>query len=140
MALGQELRRHKPLLPVITRSDYFEEDEVDGEICQVLCNKNSDQRSLQEQDVYTRATAQLLETSWSWLIASASIDFFADVKDADFNDQAMQSAGFNSLFDALFHLIEPALAYKRLKTCRSLTSSFAGRNINAITTWSCATA
>ena len=42
------------------------------------------------------------------------------LKDADFNDQAMQSAGFNSLFNALFHLIEPALAYKQRKPAEAL--------------------
>lgn len=121
MALGQELRRHKPLLPVITRSDYFEEDEVDGEICQVLCNKNSDQRSLQEQDVYTRATSQLVEMQVDPDLLQVPVSISSQMlKDADFNDQAMQSAGFNSLFNALFHLIEPALAYKQRKPAEAL--------------------
>ena len=30
--LARELHRGKPLLPVVTRSDVIEEDEVDGEI------------------------------------------------------------------------------------------------------------
>ena len=30
--LGRELHRNKPLLPVVTRSDVYEEDEIDGEI------------------------------------------------------------------------------------------------------------
>ncbi|MFX9038805.1 hypothetical protein ABTN43_19465, partial [Acinetobacter baumannii] len=54
-ALGRELKRHKPLFPVITRSDFVEEDEIDGELCAVLCNKNSEQRALQESDVLMRA-------------------------------------------------------------------------------------
>ena len=42
------------------------------------------------------------------------------LKNADFNDQAMQNAGFNRLFDALLHLIQPALAYKQRKPAEAL--------------------
>lgn len=120
-ALGQELRRHKPLLPVITRSDYFEEDEVDGDICQVLCNKNADQRYLQETDVHTRAIDQLIEMQVDPVLLQSPISTSSQMlKNADFNDQAMQSAGFNRLFDALLHLIQPALAYKQRKPAEAL--------------------
>src|SRR3546814_16525586 len=53
--LARELRRRKPLLPVITRSDIFEEDEIDGEICKVLRNKTDENRLLKECDVGVRA-------------------------------------------------------------------------------------
>ncbi|WP_171422352.1 dynamin family protein [Acinetobacter wuhouensis] len=120
-ALGQELRRHKPLLPVITRSDYFEEDEVDGEICQVLCNKNAEQRDLQENDVHTRATDQLIEMHVDPSLLQSPISTSSQMlKNADFNDQAMQSAGFDRLFNALMHLIQPALAYKQRKPAEAL--------------------
>ena len=57
-ALGQELRRHKPLLQCLHEVIILKEDEVDGDICQILCNKTSDQRYLQETDVQTRAIDQ----------------------------------------------------------------------------------
>ncbi|MBB5407020.1 hypothetical protein HDG34_000943 [Paraburkholderia sp. HC6.4b] len=46
--LGRELHRNKPLLPVVTRSDEYEEDEVDGELVKCLCNKSAPRRALQE--------------------------------------------------------------------------------------------
>ncbi|AXQ21646.1 dGTPase [Acinetobacter wuhouensis] len=120
-ALGQELRRHKPLLPVITRSDYFEEDEVDGEICQILCNKSPGQRHLQENDVHTRAMDQLIEMHVDPSLLQSPISTSSQMlKNADFNDQAMQSAGFDRLFNALMHLIQPALAYKQRKPAEAL--------------------
>ncbi len=120
-ALGQELRRHKPLLPVITRSDYFEEDEVDGDICQVLCNKSPEQRHLQENDVRTRAMDQLTEMHVDPSLLQFPISTSSQMlKNADFNDQAMQSAGFDRLFNALMHLIQPALAYKQRKPAEAL--------------------
>ncbi|MCR4532508.1 dynamin family protein [Acinetobacter venetianus] len=120
-ALGQELRRHKPLLPVITRSDYFEEDEVNGEICQVLCNKNAEQRDLQENDVHTRATDQLIEMHVDPSLLQFPISTSSQMlKNADFNNQEMLSAGFNRLFNALLHLIQPALAYKQRKPAEAL--------------------
>ena len=120
-ALGQELRRHKPLLPVLTRSDYFEEDEVDGDICQILCNKTSDQRYLQETDVQTRAIDQLIAMQVDPVLLQSPISTSSQMlKNADFNDQAMQMAGFNRLFDALLHLIQPAMAYKQRKPAEAL--------------------
>ncbi|MFX5595216.1 dynamin family protein, partial [Acinetobacter baumannii] len=38
--LARELRRGKPLLPVLTRSDVIDEDEVDGRIVKCLRNKS----------------------------------------------------------------------------------------------------
>ena len=120
-ALGQELRRHKPLLPVITRSDYFEEDEVDDDICQVLCNKNPEQRDLQENDVHTRAIDQLIEMQIDPVLLQSPISTSSQMlKNANFDTQAMQHAGFNRLFDALLHLIQPALAYKQRKPAEAL--------------------
>src|SRR5690625_7633165 len=39
--LALELRRRKPLLPVITRSDFIDEDIVGDEIVKVVCNKTA---------------------------------------------------------------------------------------------------
>lgn len=128
-ALGQELRRHKPLLPVITRSDYFEEDEVDGDICQVLRNKSANQRYLQETDVHTRAIDQLIVMQADPVLLQSPISTSSQMlKNADFNDQAMQSAGFNHLFDALLHLTQPALAYKQRKPAEALMHHYKNKS------------
>lgn len=120
-ALGQELRRHKPLLPVITRSDYFEEDEVDGNICQVLFNKKTDQRYLQEADVHTRAIAQLIDMQVDPALLHSPISTSSQMlKNAAFDDKTMQSAGFNHFFDALLHFIEPTLIYKQHKPAETV--------------------
>ena len=49
--LAQELRRRKPLLPVITRSDFLDEVFVDNDFKKMLCNKTPVNRAIQEEDV-----------------------------------------------------------------------------------------
>ncbi|CAM5196913.1 dynamin family protein [Oligella ureolytica] len=56
----QEIRRRKPLLPVITRSDFLDEIFVDNDIKKVLCNKCPENRALQEEDVLQRAQSKLI--------------------------------------------------------------------------------
>lgn len=115
-ALGRELRRHKPLLPILTRSDQVEEDEVDGEICSVLCNKNASQRALQEADVYQRSKDKLQEMAVDHQLLRTPVSISAQmVRQADFDQQAMTEAGVDQLFHALLDLIEPALNYKQRK-------------------------
>ncbi|PPT77561.1 hypothetical protein XaplCFBP3122_06285 [Xanthomonas arboricola pv. populi] len=43
--LCRELQRRKPMLPVITRSDVYEEDEVDGQIRNRLRGKSEPNRA-----------------------------------------------------------------------------------------------
>ncbi|WP_043228320.1 GTPase, partial [Burkholderia glumae] len=57
--LGLELHRGKPLLPVLTRSDEYEEDELDGRLVRRLANKSAARRALQEADVAARAADKL---------------------------------------------------------------------------------
>lgn len=115
-ALGRELRRHKPLLPIITRSDQVEEDEVDGEICSVLCNKNPAQRALQQADVYQRSQDKLQEMAVDIQLLSTPVSISAQMlRQAGFDQQAMAEAGMDQLFHALLDLIEPALDYKQRK-------------------------
>jgi len=115
-ALARELRRHKPLLPIITRSDQIEEDEVDGEICSILCNKNSTQRALQEADVYQRSKDKLLEMQVDSQLLSSPVSISAQMaRQTEFNPLGMATAGIDQLFHALLSLIEPALNYKQRK-------------------------
>lgn len=112
--LGRELRRNKPLLPVVTRSDFIDEDEIDGEICKVLCNKSPENRALQEQDVHARAEEKLrqMEVDPAGLRSPVSISCHAALESGQ-THQAMQEAGFERLYDALLQIVEPALHYKQ---------------------------
>lgn len=115
-SLAQELLRQKPLLPIITRSDYFDEDEVDGEICQILCNKPAAQRQLQEQDVKERAIEKLVQMHANTALLKPPISLSAHmVSQANYGETAMEGAGFNRLFSALYEFIAPTRAYKQRK-------------------------
>lgn len=115
-ALARELKRQKPLFPIITRSDQVEEDEVDGDICTVLCNKNVQQRALQEADVFARAKDKLHEMQVEISLLKLPVSVSTQMaREANMTQQAMSDAGFEQLFAALSTLIAPALVYKQRK-------------------------
>lgn len=115
-ALARELKRQKPLFPVITRSDQVEEDEVEGEICTVLCNKNAAQRNLQESDVLLRAKDKLNEMQIDVALLKHPVSVSTQMaREGGMTQQAMNDAGFDRLFAALLQMIEPALRYKQRK-------------------------
>lgn len=114
--LARELNRNKPLLPVITRSDFFEEDEVDGEIVKRLRNKTPANRLLQEADVQARACGKLAQIGVSAGLLKQPVSISAHTMRAhDQTDDALRESGFARLYAAILDLIEPALAYKRRK-------------------------
>lgn len=116
-SLGNELQRNKPLLPIITRSDQFEEDEVDGELCTVLCNKSSEQRAIQEQDVYERSMSKMLAMQVNPHLLKQPISISTHmIRQLGFETEALSEAGFTKLIDAIFKFIAPALAYKQRKS------------------------
>lgn len=114
--LGRELRRNKPLLPVLTRSDFYDEDELDGEICKFLRNKSATNRKLQENDVKDRAAAKLALMGLTpvSLKMPVSISTLMASKDGG-NKSAMDEAGFERLYAELAAIARPALSYKRRK-------------------------
>ncbi|MBK0065053.1 MULTISPECIES: dynamin family protein [unclassified Acinetobacter] len=115
-ALARELKRHKPLFPIITRSDQIEEDELDGEICTILCNKPPSQRSLQEADVKARAEDKLREMAVDVHLLKQPVSVSTQMaRQADMDQKAMSDAGFERLFAALLDMIQPALHYKQRK-------------------------
>lgn len=120
--LVRELQRHKPLLPVITRSDLVDEDEIDGRICTVLCNKTPARRAMQEQDVAQRTQAKLqqLGVCGDLLRAPVSISVHMAQTSASDSVQALQQAGFEAWFAALHALAVPAQAYKQRKPAEVL--------------------
>ncbi|QIL80680.1 hypothetical protein G7047_12790 [Diaphorobacter sp. HDW4A] len=114
--LGRELRRGKPLLPIVTRSDCIEEDEIDGKIVKCLRNKTQANRALQEVDVRERALDKLrtMNVDTAWLKASLSLSVHMASTQGQTAD-AMADAGFERLYAALLDIAEPASAYKQRK-------------------------
>lgn len=114
--VSRELHRQKSLLPIITRSDFIEEDELNGEIIKCLRNKSADNRALQESDIKERTYEKLEQMAVSphLLKEPVSISVYA-AKEQGLNAIALNEAGFERLYAALQALIEPALAYKAHK-------------------------
>ncbi|SAK89301.1 GTP-binding protein, HSR1-related [Caballeronia hypogeia] len=119
--LGRELHRNKPLLPVITRSDVFDEDEVDGEIRKVLRNKSEQNRAQQQADVKARALEKLtaMNVPAALLKPPVSVSTYT-ARDRGQSRAALSEAGFEALYAALLGILEPTLAYKRRKLAETL--------------------
>ncbi|WP_246391777.1 GTPase [Paraburkholderia youngii] len=119
--LGRELHRNKPLLPVVTRSDEYEEDEVDGELVKCLRNKSASRRALQEHDVSVRAEHKLVAMGVDKALLKPPVSVSAYVaREAGQTAAAMSDAGFERLYAALLDIAGPALAYKRRKRAEVL--------------------
>lgn len=111
-----ELRRNKPLLPVITRSDRIEEDEIDDEIVKVLCNKTVENRQLQEEDVMTRAAQALNHWGLGSDLLKPAVSLSVHMARSQQDEvQGLEQAGFERLYLAVQDLLGPALAYKQRK-------------------------
>lgn len=114
--LGRELHRNKPLLPIVTRSDVYEEDEIDGAICKLLRNKTAQNRAEQEADVKTRAAERLVEMGVAAKLLKTPVSISAYLaREQGQTRAAMTEAGFERLYAALLAVTEPTLAYKRRK-------------------------
>lgn len=119
--LARELHRGKPLLPIVTRSDFIDEDEVDGEIVKCLCNKSAANRALQESDVTARATDKLVMLGVDIQQLKTPVSVSAYVARTNGNSQqALEEAGFTRLYLALQDIVAPALAYKERKPAEML--------------------
>lgn len=114
--LAQEIRRRKPLLPVITRSDFIDEVFVDNDIKKVLCNKSAENRTLQEQDVLQRAQDKLISLDMDADLVQPPISisvYYA--RQHGLTDEALSDAGLYNLYQALLNLSEPVVSYKERK-------------------------
>ncbi len=119
--LGRELHRNKPLLPVVTRSDRYDEDEVDGEIRKILHNKTAQNRAEQEADIRTRAEQKLSAMGVDAALLKTPISISAHMaREHGHTPVAMTEAGFERLYAALLAIAEPALTYKRRKRAEVL--------------------
>ncbi|UIN22674.1 dynamin family protein [Herbaspirillum frisingense] len=119
--LARELRRGKPLLPVVTRSDVIDEDEVDGQIVKCLRNKSDANRADQEADVGHRAADKLhaLGVAAAQLKPAVSVSAYV-ARSTGADAEAMTGAGFERLYAALLELLAPALAYRARKPAEVL--------------------
>ena len=119
--LGRELHRNKPLLPVITRSDLYDEDEIDGEIRKFLRNKSVENRAHQEADVAARAREKLVAMGVDSALLKAPVSISSHMaREAYEIPAALADAGFERLYAALIDIAEPALAYKARKRAEVL--------------------
>lgn len=119
--LARELHRSKPLLPVITRSDVIEEDEIDGEIRKCLRNKTPADRALQEADVRQRALDKLRQMGVDPRLLKAPVSVSAHAARAQGQTAAaLEAAGLPRLYAALLDMLAPALDYKRRKPAEVL--------------------
>ncbi|CAD6559604.1 hypothetical protein LMG27952_06913 [Paraburkholderia hiiakae] len=114
--LREELKRDKPLLPAITKSDMSEEDELDGAIVTILKNKTAENRKLQEGDVLQRARAKLRQADMDEGLVRAPVSVSAlVVRKSPEPDEALEGAGFQRLFGGLTEITEAATEIKKRK-------------------------
>ena len=115
--LQSELSSKKPLLPVITKSDRYEDDEVDGEIVTSLLNKSASNRAEQEQDVFSRSSEKLERSGLDTQLLKHPVSVSAHAAREYYQTpQAMEDAGFPKLYGNLSLILEEALSYKRNKS------------------------
>lgn len=115
--LEQEIRKQKPLLPVITRSDINEETIVNGDIQRQFFNKTPEDRNAQEKDVYERSKEYLsnktpkLEQNLQKPV-SISVHYCKEHQDSP---SAWQESGLSRVIDGITNTIEQAREYKSKK-------------------------
>ena len=119
--MARELHRCKPLLPVITRSDILEEDEIDGDIVKLLRNKTPSNRHLQEDDVHERARNKLAQMGVPSNVLKRPVSISVHATRAEEQTpQALSEGGFTRFYSAVLDLVKPARAYKQRKSIEVL--------------------
>ena len=114
--LALEIRRRKPLMPIITRSDFLDEDIVDNEIVNILCNKSHDNRALQEADVLCRAQDKLVQLGLDPRLIKPPLSVSAyAARSHGLTEQALDDAGIYRFYQAVTQMIAPLLDYKAKK-------------------------
>ena len=115
--LKEELDRRKPLLPVITKSDWRDEDwcETNQQMVAEIRNKPHDVRTEQEDDVVSRTRQEISRTRESGSKVEVrppiSISVLA-YEAACRSDDARNEAGLGRLYECLVELVEDASRYK----------------------------
>jgi predicted GTPase len=108
--LIKELEQKKPLLPVITRSDFLD-DDIDENDCiiQTLKNKTESNRKEQENDVMARAKTALAEDITIKVPISVSVHSF---KQSDGSLESQNTSGLTRLYVDLGSILNEAKIYK----------------------------
>lgn len=133
--LKEELRRNKPLLPIITKSDFMHEDEVpdQDELVQVRRNKSAANRSKQEEDVWKRAGQQLQASGLSPGLLKPVVSVSVRcARENGMQEEALQAAGFERLFQQLQSIAEEARIYKEGKATQLVISHLENNVLNSL--------
>jgi outer membrane lipoprotein SlyB len=108
--LKVELEKGKPLQPIITRSDWIDEDisPETGELIRILKNKTPDNRNLQEQDVLKR----IKDTELTIPVKEPISISVRAYKEGGKTQAALDEAGLTALLTKMAVLIDEAKIYK----------------------------
>jgi len=119
--LAKEMRKEKPILPVITKSDDYDEDEdEDGKIIKILKAKDSNTRQLQEQDVKKRAEEVLTQLS-----SNAKLLQPISISAQCAKENMMEESNLEKLFETFNqNILDKAISYKSEKPKKLLVKYF----------------
>ena len=120
--LAKEMRKEKPILPVITKSDVYEEDWCDkaDDIVKTLKAKDSNTRQLQEQDVKKRAEEVLTQLS-----SNAKLLQPISISAQCAKEEMMEESNIEKLFETLNkNILDKAIHYKSEKPKKILVNYF----------------
>lgn len=121
--LKDELAKKKPLLPIITRSDWLDEGnwcDIQNDIIQILKNKTIENRKLQNDDVLNRLkdfkglANSVDENQQAILQEPTSISIHAYMQ-SEKKLQDLTESGLKELFEKLTTLVDKATTFKKNK-------------------------
>ena len=112
--LKDELARQKPLLPIISRSDYLDESQVGDDIVTEIKLKNDTDRRGQERDVANRARVGMDPSLSAMLKEPISLSALYCKKN-DTHTALFSDPGMDRLFANLATCVSDAQAYKSRK-------------------------
>lgn len=116
--LREELETRKPLLPIITRSDYFEEDvDASENIVTVRRNKSAENRALQQNDVMGRAREKIGESGEVRAPLSVSVLMY---QESSRSRQDLEDSGLAQALTEMVALTDRAAESKPYKARRAI--------------------
>lgn len=131
--LKNELEKKKPLQPIITRSDFLDEngwcEETDQPIS-TLKNKTPENRTLQEDDVITRLN-EFDGIDKSKIKKTISISVHAYKKSMK-NDETLNESGLSELYKHLVCIVDEANTYKVKKAEQQMLNFLNGSVLSSL--------
>lgn len=112
-SLQSELEKKKVLIPVITKSDRFDEDEVDGELVKVLTMKEESVMADQQEDVHSRTLTLFKEKGFpsDLLRPSCSVSVYYAKENAG-QDGILIDSGIEAVFKKINDVYQEILDAK----------------------------